>query len=167
MRKILATILVFVGVIVAGIFLIRINQQETDVTKTQTKVGFLLNGRLDDHSWGESHYNGMEISARKLNLDVVYKEDVPEDETCTETIESLIADGCEIHGTVENSIIFRGVKIGKGAVVRNSIILQDTYVGSDVSLNCVITDKNVVINDGRVLSGHQTMPFFIGKGVRV
>ena len=80
---------------------------------------------------------------------------------------SYIADGCVIDGTVENSIIFRGVKIGKGAVVRNSIILQDTYVGSDVSLNCVITDKNVVINDGRVLSGHQTMPFFIGKGVRV
>ena len=80
---------------------------------------------------------------------------------------SMIADGCVIEGVVENSIIFRGVKIGKGAVIRNSIILQDTYVGSDVSLNCVITDKNVVINDGRVLSGHQTMPFFIGKGVRV
>ena len=80
---------------------------------------------------------------------------------------SYIADGCVIDGTVENSIIFRGVKVGKGAVIRNSIILQDTYVGSDVSLNCVITDKNVVIGDGRVLSGHQTMPFFIGKGVRV
>ena len=80
---------------------------------------------------------------------------------------SYIADGCVIDGAVENSIIFRGVKVGKGAVIRNSIILQDTYVGSDVSLNCVITDKNVVINDGRVLSGHQTMPFFIGKGVRV
>ena len=80
---------------------------------------------------------------------------------------SYIADGCVIDGTVENSIIFRGVKVGKGAVIRNSIILQDTYIGSDVSLNCVITDKNVVINDGRVLSGHQTMPFFIGKGVRV
>ena len=80
---------------------------------------------------------------------------------------SYIADGCVIDGTVENSIIFRGVKVGKGAVIKNSIILQDTYIGSDVSLNCVITDKNVVINDGRVLSGHQTMPFFIGKGVRV
>ena len=80
---------------------------------------------------------------------------------------SYIADGCVIDGTVENSIIFRGVKVGKGAVIRNSIILQDTYIGSDVSLNCVITDKNVVINDGRVLSGHETMPFFIGKGIRV
>ncbi|MBQ7292781.1 MAG: glucose-1-phosphate adenylyltransferase subunit GlgD, partial [Clostridia bacterium] len=67
----------------------------------------------------------------------------------------------------ENSIIFRGVKVCKGAVVKNAIILQDTYIGSDVTLNCVITDKNVVINDGRMLSGHQTMPFFIGKGMRV
>ncbi len=80
---------------------------------------------------------------------------------------SYIADGCVIDGIVENSIIFRGVKVGKGAVIRNSIVLQDTYIGTDVSLNCVITDKNVVVNDGRILSGHETMPFFIGKGKRV
>ncbi|MBE6586469.1 MAG: glucose-1-phosphate adenylyltransferase subunit GlgD, partial [Ruminococcaceae bacterium] len=76
---------------------------------------------------------------------------------------SLIADGCIIEGTVENSILFRGVKVGKGTVVKNSILMQDTYTGSDVSLNCVITDKNVMIRDGRTLSGHETMPFFIGK----
>ncbi len=76
---------------------------------------------------------------------------------------SFIADGCVIEGTVENSILFRGVKVGKGTVVKNSILMQDTYTGSDVSLNCVITDKNVVIRDGRTLSGHETMPFFIGK----
>ncbi len=80
---------------------------------------------------------------------------------------SLIADGCVIEGTVENSIIFRGVHIGKGTVVRNSILLQDTIVGKDAQLGCVISDKNVVIKDGRVLSGHETMPFFIGKGLMV
>ena len=80
---------------------------------------------------------------------------------------SLIADGCIIEGTVENSIIFRGVKIGKGCVVKNSILLQDTSVGDNVQLNCVITDKNVMIKDGRSLSGHETMPFFIGKGMMV
>ncbi len=78
--------------------------------------------------------------------------------------DSLIADGCVIEGQVENSILFRGVKVGKGTIVRNSILMQDTYVGSDVALNCVVTDKNVIIKDGRVLSGHETMPFFIGKG---
>lgn len=77
---------------------------------------------------------------------------------------SMIADGCVIEGTVENSIIFRGVHVGKGSVVKNCILLQDTYVGSKVNLNCVIADKNVVIKDGRNLSGYETMPFFIAKG---
>ena len=79
-------------------------------------------------------------------------------------VDSVIADGCVIEGHVENSILFRGVKVGKGTIVRNSILLQDTYVGNDAALNCVISDKNVMIKDGRVLSGHETMPFFIGKG---
>ena len=77
---------------------------------------------------------------------------------------SFIADGCVIEGTVENSILFRGVKVGRGTVVKNSILMQDTYTGSDVTLNCVITDKDVTIRDGRYLSGHETMPFFVGKG---
>ena len=77
---------------------------------------------------------------------------------------SLIADGCVIDGTVENSILFRGVKVGKGTTVRNSVLFQDTVTGENVFLNCVIADKNVVIRDGRMLSGHETMPFFIDKG---
>ncbi len=76
---------------------------------------------------------------------------------------SLIADGCVIEGTVENSILFRGVKVGKNTHIKNSIIMQDTITGENVYLNCVITDKNVVIRDGRVLSGHETRPFFIDK----
>ena len=80
---------------------------------------------------------------------------------------SCIADGCLIEGTVENCIIFRGVKVGRGTVVKNSVLLQDTFIGNNVSLNCVITDKNAVICDGRVLSGHSTMPFFIPKGTMV
>ncbi len=80
---------------------------------------------------------------------------------------SLLADGCVIEGEVENCIIFRNVHIGKGTVVKNCILLQDTYVGANVTLNCVITDKNAVVKDDRTLSGHETMPFFIGKGQMV
>ena len=80
---------------------------------------------------------------------------------------SVVAEGCVIEGTVENSIIFRGVRVGKGAVVKNSILFQDTYVCSGASLNCVIADKNVIIKDGRTLSGHETMPFYIGKKMSV
>ena len=77
---------------------------------------------------------------------------------------SLIADGCIIEGTVENTIIFRGVKIGKNAVVKNSILFQDTIVGDNASLNCVVADKNSVIKAGRTLSGHETLPYYINKG---
>ena len=80
---------------------------------------------------------------------------------------SLIADGCVIEGTVENSLLFRGVKVGRGCVVRNSILMQDTVLGENVSLDCVVSDKNVYIADGRNLSGCATLPYFIGKGLRV
>ena len=77
---------------------------------------------------------------------------------------SLIADGCIIEGTVENSILFRGVKVGKGSVVRNSILFMDTYVGQNVSLNCVIADKYVLFHDDVNLSGHPELPFCVEKG---
>ena len=80
---------------------------------------------------------------------------------------SVIADGCVIEGEVENCILFRGVRVGKGTVVKNSILMQDTYTGENVRLNCVITDKDVVIRDERELCGHETMPFYIGKGMTV
>ena len=80
---------------------------------------------------------------------------------------SLVADGCVIEGEVENSIIFRGVHIGRGTVVKNCVLLQDTYVGEKAELNCVVTDKNVLIKDERHLSGHESMPFFIGKGISI
>ena len=77
---------------------------------------------------------------------------------------SMIADGCYIEGTVENSIIFRGAKIGRNATVKNSIIMQDSIIGEGAFLNCVITDKNAVIRDGRMLSGADTQPYYISKG---
>ncbi len=80
---------------------------------------------------------------------------------------SVVAEGCVIEGTVENSVIFRGVHVGKGAVVKNCVLFQDTYVCQNAELNCVIADKNVMIKDKRKLSGHETMPFYIGKNMSV
>ena len=80
---------------------------------------------------------------------------------------SLISDGCEIEGTVENSILFRGVKVEKGAVVRNSIVMQDGIIGAHATLDCVITDKNVVVGNRRTLSGCDSLPYFIQKGTRL
>ena len=80
---------------------------------------------------------------------------------------SLISDGCEIEGVVENSILFRGVKVGKGAIVRNSIVMQDNIIGQNTSLDCVITDKNVVISDRKTLGGCEALPYYIPKGTRL
>lgn len=59
---------------------------------------------------------------------------------------SLIADGCRIEGTVENSILFRGVQVGAGTVVKDSIIMQGTTIADNVNVISTITDKNVTIN---------------------
>ncbi|MBO5006891.1 MAG: glucose-1-phosphate adenylyltransferase subunit GlgD, partial [Clostridia bacterium] len=77
--------------------------------------------------------------------------------------DSLVADGCVIEGTVENCIIFRGVRVGKGAVVKNSILFQDTIVNDNASLNCVVADKNVFIHEGVTLSGAPSIPFYLDK----
>ena len=76
---------------------------------------------------------------------------------------SLIADGCVIEGTVENSVLFRGVKVGRDTTVRNSILMQDTVCGESCYLNCGITDKNVVVRDGAMLSGAETLPYYVAK----
>ena len=83
---------------------------------------------------------------------------------CAVVKNSLIADGCTIEGTVENSILFRGVKVGKVSVVKISVIMKKTVIGSNVKLDAVITDKNVVIGDRRNLSGCAELPYFIAKG---
>ena len=77
---------------------------------------------------------------------------------------SMIADGCVIEGTVENSILFRGVKVGRNCTVKNCILMQDTITGENVFLNYVIADKNVVVRDGRMLSGCDVQPYYIEKG---
>ena len=96
MKKIGTVIILFLLIIILGIVLIHTKEEETDITKEQTKVGMILNGSIDDHSWGTSHYVGMEKCAEELNLKVVYRENVPVDESCAMIMEELIEDGCEI-----------------------------------------------------------------------
>lgn len=80
---------------------------------------------------------------------------------------SLIADGCIIEGDVENCVLFRGVKVGKGAKLKNCILMQDTVVGEKAEMNYVITDKNVSINAYRSLAGTETYPVFVNKAATV
>ncbi len=80
---------------------------------------------------------------------------------------SLIADGCVIEGTVENSVLFRGVKVGKGAVIKNCILMQDAEVGDKCELNYVIADKNVKVGNYRSLCGTVDYPVFVNKNSAV
>lgn len=79
----------------------------------------------------------------------------------------FVADGCVIDGEVENSIIFRNVKIEAGAKIKNSVIMQNSTVKSDAALNCVIVDKNVVITEHKNIHGEPTLPVVVNKGKTV
>ncbi len=78
---------------------------------------------------------------------------------------SLIADGCKIEGEVENSILFRGVTVAKGAKVKNAIIMQDSFVGENASVDSVIFDKKVIVKPNKKLCGDSNYPVYVGKGI--
>lgn len=75
----------------------------------------------------------------------------------------MVADGCVIEGEIENSILFRGVKVGKGAKVRNAILMQDTVIEPGVDAEYIITDKKVTVTEGKELKGTDTFPIFVAK----
>ncbi|MCI8892631.1 MAG: glucose-1-phosphate adenylyltransferase subunit GlgD [Eubacterium sp.] len=75
----------------------------------------------------------------------------------------MVADGCVIEGEIENCILFRGVKIGKGAKVRNAILMQDTVIEPGVDAEYIITDKKVTVTEGKELKGTDTFPIFVAK----
>ncbi|HWP50981.1 MAG TPA: glucose-1-phosphate adenylyltransferase subunit GlgD [Clostridia bacterium] len=76
---------------------------------------------------------------------------------------SLVADGCRIEGTVENSILFRDVRIGRDVVVRNSIVMQGCILEGEATLSNTILDKDVRVTKGHSLSGGESYPFVVEK----
>ena len=75
----------------------------------------------------------------------------------------MAADGCIIEGEVENSILFRGVKVGKGAWVKNCVLMQDTVIEADAGVEYVVTDKNATITRGKIIKGTVTFPVYVAK----
>jgi glucose-1-phosphate adenylyltransferase len=93
------------------------------------------------------------------------KDSVPAKYTKSANVkQSLIANECIIEGTVENSVLFRDVRIGKGAVVKNSVLLPSVEVGSGAELEYVILDKNVSVRSRSRLVGNEKFPVIVGKG---
>jgi glucose-1-phosphate adenylyltransferase len=72
-----------------------------------------------------------------------------------EVVESLINEGCIIEGNIEKSVLFQGVKVKKGAVVRESVIMPDAVIGSNAIIERAIVPSNVTIPDGMVIRGNE------------
>lgn len=79
----------------------------------------------------------------------------------------MVADGCVIEGEVENSVLFRGVTVAKGAKVKNCILMQGTIVESGADIQYLIADKNVEISAGKEVKGTDTFPIYIGKSQKI
>ena len=84
----------------------------------------------------------------------------------SEVKNAMIANGCLIKGHVENSIVSRGVKIGKGAVIKNCIIMQKCQIEDNCYLDSVILDKDVKVEEGTTLVGSTASPYVIRKGTK-
>ncbi|MFQ3546482.1 glucose-1-phosphate adenylyltransferase subunit GlgD [Halobacillus rhizosphaerae] len=122
----------------------------------------------------ESYYRNSANLLNHKEHDDLFREDTPiytkvKDEAPSKyshdsnVTNSLVANGCIIDGHVEDSILFRGVKIAKGAVVKNSIVLQRCEIDSNAVLENVILDKNCTITHGRTLIGAPEKPFVVAK----
>ncbi len=76
---------------------------------------------------------------------------------------SLISDGCEILGTVINSVVSRGVHVDRGALIKDSIIMQDTEIMEHARVENAILDKDVIVRSGREVLGHASYPIVLKK----
>lgn len=82
----------------------------------------------------------------------------------SKVVNTMIANGCVVQGHIENSIIFRSVRIGKGAHIKDSIIMQQCEIAEDAIMENVICDKGVRISAGKWLKGEKNYPLVIKKG---
>jgi glucose-1-phosphate adenylyltransferase len=60
----------------------------------------------------------------------------------------MIVDGCEIYGTIENSVLFPGAIVAEGATVTNSVLFPNVVIESGVVLDRVIVGQNTTIQSG-------------------
>ncbi len=83
---------------------------------------------------------------------------------------SIITEGCKIHGTVINSVLSHGVIVEPGAVVKDSVIMANTYVGKDATVNHSILDENITVEQGATVgASKETDPGIavVGNGCKI
>ncbi|WP_196604665.1 glucose-1-phosphate adenylyltransferase subunit GlgD [Pectinatus haikarae] len=112
---------------------------------------------LNPQIWNELFIDNAPIYTRT-------KDDVPAQYKSRANVHnSLISNGCTIEGLVENSILFRDVRIEKGVKIKNSIIMQGCQLHKNSCLENVICDKNVTISAEKYLKGAESYPLIVEK----
>lgn len=116
---------------------------------------------LKNDTWNELFYQSRSIYSKvKSEPPVRYSE-------YAEVTNSLIVNGCIIEGRVENSILFRGVKVNRGASIKDSIIMQKTVIGENAVIENSILDKRVNISAGAIVKGLKSKPFVVAKRISI
>ena len=64
---------------------------------------------------------------------------------------TLITEGCEIYGSVENSVLSVGVVVEKGAIVKDSVIMQNARICKNAAVNYSILDEDTVVSEGKTV----------------
>ena len=76
---------------------------------------------------------------------------------------SMVTEGCEVYGSVINSVLFSGVYVAPGAVVRDSVIMSDTVIEKDAKVEYSIIDREVTVEEGACVG----QPKDVGAGIAV
>lgn len=80
---------------------------------------------------------------------------------------SLIANGCQIEGTVINSVVGRNVIIKQGVIIKDSVILPDSLIDKDVKLDCAVVDRKAIVTHIKDLTGTKENPIYVKRGDRI
>ncbi|MFD1990670.1 glucose-1-phosphate adenylyltransferase [Paenibacillus nicotianae] len=62
--------------------------------------------------------------------------------------DSIINEGCIVHGEVNHSVLFFGVEVGEGSVITDSVIMPNVKIGKNVRIHRAIIDDGMVLPDG-------------------
>ncbi len=84
-----------------------------------------------------------------------------------EITNSMISEGSMVLGTVENSVIFPGVRIGRGAHVKDSVIMPSTVIREGASVEYAIVAQNCVIEEGAKVAGEKEAITVVADGEHV
>ena len=147
------------------------------VIKSSKVYGYKLEGYYSNIDSLSSYYHAnMDLLDKQVRKEIFGDRDVytkindapPAKITeSAHVVNSLIHDGCLIEGTVENCILFRNVHVGKGANLKNCIIMSENDIAENCNLTYVVSDKDCSIGKGVTLAGCEQKPYFINKGSRI